>query len=77
MTLKYEFTEGRGRNEGAFDKSAVFVLNPHAKCDIELLRKLQCFALKKFAKEFCVKWNIKPASIVKLTTRFQDGRSLG
>lgn len=71
MAIEYVFEEGRGRNEGAFDKSAVYIENPYAKCDIELLRKVQCFALKKFAKEFCDKWRIKPVRIIQLTTRFQ------
>lgn len=72
MTIKYEFKDGRGRNEGAFDRSYVHIANPHKKCTVDLLRKLECFALKKHAKEFCLKWNIKPVAIVKLTTRFQE-----
>ncbi|HGN2081064.1 TPA: hypothetical protein ACKRYD_002911 [Providencia stuartii] len=72
MGIEYFFADGRGRNEGAFDHSAVDIDNPHVPCTVELLRKLRCFPLKKMAKEWCEQWNVDCVRIVKLRTRFQE-----
>jgi len=56
--------------------ASIYIQNPYKRVEFEVFKQLKTFVLRKFAVEWCKENNIRPARIVKLSTRFQESYAL-
>jgi hypothetical protein len=65
------------RMKGAFDDSAISLLNTHKNLTNEVWLKLQVFWLKKDAEQFCERWGFSKGLITRVESRWQRGFAIG
>lgn len=55
---------------------SLYIENPYKRIEFEVFKQIKTFVLRKFAVEWCKENNVRPARILKLSTRFQESYAL-